>query len=136
MVCTLQHFYPSRSDVNVSLYLMHLSKFKRFTSTINEALYAISWAYNITGVVNPCNSELVSFVKEGALRAVGHFVNKKEPITPEILRQIVLVYGNVDAHLKDLRFTCMCLLCFSGFLRFSELANLKRNNVIVLLRSC
>jgi hypothetical protein len=54
-------------------------------------------------------------VKEGALRDVGHFVNKKEPITPEMLRQIVLVYGNVDA---------------SGFLRLSELANLKRNNVI------
>jgi len=72
----------------------------------------------------------VSFVKEGALRAVGHFVNKKETITPEILRQIVLVYGNVDAHLKDLRIACMCLLCFSCFLRFSELANLKRNNII------
>jgi hypothetical protein len=54
---------------------------------------------------------VLSFVKEGALRAVGHFVDKKEPITPEILRQIVLVYGNVDAHLKDLRFACMCLLC-------------------------
>jgi hypothetical protein len=60
----------------------------------------------------------VSFLKEGVLRVVGHFVNKKEPITPEILRQIVLVYGNVDAHLKDLRIACMCLLCFSGFLRF------------------
>jgi hypothetical protein len=76
------------SDVNVSLYLMHLSKFKKSTSTINEAFYAISWAHNIAGVVNPCNSELVSFVKEGALRVVGRFVNKKEPITPEILRQI------------------------------------------------
>jgi hypothetical protein len=62
------------SDVNVSLYIMHLSKFKKSTSTINEAFYAISWAHNIAGVVNPCNSELVSFVKEGALRVVGRFV--------------------------------------------------------------
>ena len=76
------------SDVTVSLCLMHLSKFKKSTSTINEAFYAISWAHNIAGVVYPCNSELLSFVKEGALRAIGHFVNKKEPITPEILRQI------------------------------------------------
>jgi hypothetical protein len=60
----------------------------------------------------------VSVLKEGVLRAVGHFVNKKEPVTPEILRQIVLVYGNVNAHLKDLRIACMCLLCFSGFSRF------------------
>jgi hypothetical protein len=112
------------SGVNVSLYLMHLSKFKKSTSTINEARYAISWAHNIPGVVNACNSELLS------LRAVGHFVNKKKPITPEMLRQIVLVYGNVDDHLKELRFACMCLLCFSGFLCLSELANLKRNNVI------
>jgi hypothetical protein len=30
----------------------------------------------------------VSFLKEGVLRVVGHFVNKKEPITPEMLKQI------------------------------------------------
>jgi hypothetical protein len=48
------------SDVNVSLYLMHLSKFKKSTSTINEAFNAISWAHNIAGVVNACNSELLS----------------------------------------------------------------------------
>ena len=47
------------SDVNVSLYLMHLSKFKKSSSTINEAFYAISWAHNIAGVVDPCNSTWV-----------------------------------------------------------------------------
>ena len=40
------------SDVNVSLYLMHLSKFKKSTSTINEAFYAISWAHNIASLVS------------------------------------------------------------------------------------
>ena len=68
-------------------------------------------------------------MREGALRLIGHSLSKKEPITPDILKHIVLLYGKDNANLKDLRVACMCLFSFSGFLHFSELANLKRNNI-------
>ncbi|XP_071140495.1 integrase/recombinase xerD homolog [Mytilus edulis] len=121
--------YLPGSDTHVSLYLIDLTETAKSHSKINEMFYAISWAHRLAGLPDPCKSDLVLSVKEGALRLIGHTVNKKEPITPEILKHIVLLYGNEKSSLKDLRIACMCLLCFSGFLRFSELSNLKRNNI-------
>jgi hypothetical protein len=36
-----------------------------------------------------------------------HVIVKKEPITPDILQTIVLLYGNENGNLKDLRIDCM-----------------------------
>jgi hypothetical protein len=56
-------------------------------------------------------------------------ITKKEPITPDILKKIVCTYGNKHCNLKDLRIASMCLICYSGFLRFSELVNLRRSDI-------
>jgi len=62
----------------------------------------------------------------GAHRIIGHTtVNKKEPITPEILNKIVLAFGQSHSNLSDIRVCCMCLVSYAGFLSFSELANLR-----------
>jgi len=50
---------------------------------------------------------------------------KKDPFTPEMIKFIVNFYGSVNANLYELRFLIICLLCFSGFLRISELLNTK-----------
>lgn len=118
------------SDIHVSLYLIENAEYAHSDSKINNIFYAISWAHKLAGLPDPCKSNLVISVREGALRLIGHSLSKKEPITPDILKHIVLLYGKDNANLKDLRVACMCLLSFSGFLRFSELANLKRNNII------
>ncbi|XP_071175685.1 integrase/recombinase xerD homolog [Mytilus edulis] len=118
------------SVISVASYLVYLTNIGKSTSSINEAVYAISWAHRLAGVENPCKSDLVISVKEGSLRSVGHIVVKKEPITPEILYQIVMLYGNDKSNLKDVRIACMCLISFAGFLRYSELANLTRNNIV------
>ncbi len=113
------------SDYTVSLYLIHISQNAKSASKINEVIYAISWAHKLAGFNNPCTSELVTFVNEGAQRKLGHFITKKDPITPDILRKIVHTYGTLNSNLKDLRTVCMCLLSYAGFLRFSELVNLR-----------
>lgn len=125
------HKLPSfpATEFHVSLYLIHLSDLCKSTSTINEAFYSLSWAHKLAGVLNPCTSEFVLSVKEGVIRTVGHSVHKKEPMTPDILKQIVNNYGKDTSNLKDLRLATMCLICYAGFLRFSELVNLKRSNV-------
>ena len=41
------------------------------------------------------------------------------------------VYGFYNADLKNIRVACMCLLCYAGFLRFAELANLRRHHVFI-----
>ena len=55
---------------------------------------------------------------------------EKEPIAPESLRRLVWLYASEQAaDLKGIRIACMCLLCYAGILRYSELASLKRNNI-------
>lgn len=123
--------YLPGSDYHVALYLIDVTEndSSKSDSKINNIFYAISWAHRLAGLPDPCQTDLVNFVKEGALRKIGHSLNKKEPISPQILKNIVLLYGNDKSNLKDLRLACMCLLAFAGFLRFSELANLKRSNI-------
>jgi hypothetical protein len=43
------------------------------------------------------------------IRTIGHTIHKKEPITPEILKQIATKYGTTSSNLKDLRLVTMCL---------------------------
>lgn len=117
-------------DVTVSIYLIHLINAGKSASTINEAFYAISWAHKLAGLSDPCKSDLVKTIREGCIRSVGRCVVKKEPITPEILRQLVSMYGKNTDNLKNIRIVCMCLLCYAGFLRFAELANLKRHHIM------
>ncbi|XP_065943706.1 uncharacterized protein [Magallana gigas] len=123
----VQHF-PA-SDFNVSIYLINLSKQFNSVAKVNEAFYAISWAHEISGTQNPCHSSLVVSVLEGARRLSAKPVTKKEPITSEILQQIVNRYGTGSSSLPDIRISCMCLLSYAAFLRFSELVNLKRSDI-------
>ena len=43
--------------------------------------------------------------------------------------RLVWLYDSEQTDLKGIRIACMRLLCYAGFLRYSELANLKRNNI-------
>ena len=64
---------------------------------------------------------------EGAKRILAHKVAKKEPITPQIFKSLVDRFALADASLCDIR--TICMLGFTGFLRYSELANLKEADV-------
>lgn len=114
------------SKMSVSLYLAHITQSAKSGSKLNEVTFAISWAHRLAGLPDPCKSDLVNLVNEGAQRKIGHLVKKKEPITRDMLKQMVDTFKN---GLKDIRITCMCLLCYSGFLRFSELVNLRRIDI-------
>ena len=126
------HSFPSlpASQFSIALYLIHLSESSKSTSKIDEAMYAISWAHTLSGFSDPCKSNLVRSVREGAHRKIGHIVKKKEPITPDILQKMVSTYGSNNCNLKDLRIATMCLVSYAGLLRFAELANIKRSNVV------
>jgi hypothetical protein len=57
-------------------------------------------------------------------------VNKKEPITVDILEKIVDLYGTNLQNVSDLRICILCLMAFSGFFRYSELAEIRLRNLI------
>jgi hypothetical protein len=58
--------------------------------------------------------DLVITVKEGAHRSIGHLTVEKQPITSEILNNLVCVYADEHANLKHIRIACMCLLSYAG----------------------
>ena len=67
----------------------------------------------------------------GAKRILAHRTQKKEPITPAILEQLVSKFAGKEAPLSDIRIVTVCLIGFAGFLRFNEIANLKEGYVQV-----
>ena len=98
-------------------------------SKINTAVYSISWAHIISGYNNPCKSSLVRQVKEGILRQISKPIIPKEPITPDHLKRLVNEFGS-GQNLLDLRCVTMCLIGYVGFLRFNEIVNIKRNEIV------
>ncbi|XP_071171010.1 uncharacterized protein [Mytilus edulis] len=110
------------SDYHVSLYIVYLMQNECSASKIDEVIYSVGFAHKIAGFVNPCSSDLVVQVAEGAKRQLSRPSNKKEPITAEILSKLVEKFG-VSNNLYDIRIVTMCLIGFAGFMRFSELVD-------------
>lgn len=119
------------SESDVSVYLVSIIQKNNSFATVDEAFYAIRWAHELAGYDsnNPCSSFFVKSVREAAHMILGHSVSKKEPITAEILKQLVNIYGCDNANLYQLRSMLMCLLAYAGFLRFSELVNIRRSDI-------
>ena len=120
------------TDFYLSLYFIHLSKNHSSAAKVDEANYAISWAHKLSGFPDPCKSTLCISVNECPHRIVGHAtINKKEPITSDMLNKIVIIYGHEYSRLSDIRICCMCLISYAGFLRFSELVHLRRSDIVI-----
>ena len=64
------------------------------------------------------------------MRQLGHGNNKKEPVSSEIVTKIVLKYANVNSTLMDLRLASLCILGYTGFLRFDELSAIRFCDVL------
>ena len=117
------------ANQHVAIYLSYLMDFHPSVSKVNMAVYSISWAHEIAGFSDPCKSTLVKQIRQGVIRQVSKPVVSKEPLSPDDLKLIVQVYG-CGQNLLDLRFVTMCLMGYAGFLRFDELVNIRRNDIL------
>ena len=73
----------------------------------------------------------VKQVLAGAKRILARARKKKETISAGILQKLVSKYGGKDAGPSDIHTLTICLLSFAGFLRYSEIANLKEADVSI-----
>ena len=55
--------------------------------------------------------------------------NKKSPITPRHLLSMYNLFKGENSNLRDLRTLTICILAYAGFLRFSEVSALKRDDI-------
>lgn len=112
------------TPASVCLYLSSLVMQCVSTSVLDASFYSIKHFHDISLRPNPCNDKLVTLCLEGSKRTLAKPVNKKKPITVDMLHKIVDRFGKSDANLSDLRVCTLCLLGFSGFFRFSELSSI------------
>ncbi|XP_071131746.1 uncharacterized protein [Mytilus edulis] len=117
-------FILPAKPIHVAIYLACLVQQNRTPSPINQAFYSIRWAHKIISVISPTDSDLVKNILEGAKRRLSVPIKKKEPITPDMLSQMFdRLY--CENNLYNQRTISACLLSYSGFLRVSELLNLR-----------
>ena len=115
---------------HVALYLSSLVQSANTPSLVINAYYSIKWFHELFDFSSVTNSKLVSNVLEAARRKLSKPVNKKEPVTVELLSKVFSsLYREGD--LKSQRTICAFLLAYSGFLRSAELLNLRRSDFVI-----
>ena len=94
------------------------------------AALGIRYGHILAGFDNPLDTLFLKATLEGAKRTVGKspISRQKEPITTDMMRAVVDTYG-WSPNLIQMRFIITCLVGFSGFLRISELLEIKVQNL-------
>ena len=114
------------------LALCILSMIQMGTSfpTLTQMCYGVRWAHKLTGYKDPLKTQLVRAIYDSAKRILSKPQPKKNQLHHIILKKLARKFGHNSATLSDLRLLSICTLGFAGFLRYSELANIRRNDII------
>lgn len=124
----VNQIYPAL-DFHVALFLTSLIQNETSVSVIEGVFYSIKWAHDISGVTNPCDSKIVHSLLESARNICGGPVQKKKPLTSDIIFKMFNTYPPASISLYHLRSLVFIVLGFAGFLRVSELIHLKCSDI-------
>lgn len=113
-------------SIYIALFISQLIQDNVSCNIIDEVHYGVRWVHEVSGHKNPCSSPIVINILEAAKKLLSVPLKKKEPVTPEIMLSLFRRFGSPDATLSDLRVLTLCVLGYTGFLRFGELAALRR----------
>ena len=121
--------FPAREQ-HIALYLQSIANRLESKSAAEEAVNAINWAHSLAGLESPANSPFVQAVLQGIRRVCCKPIQKKKPITADMLADMV---ENLNAHptLANMRITTLSLLAFAGFLRFDEVIHIRTCDITV-----
>ena len=101
--------------LHIALYLSFLVQCSNTSAPILEAVSALSWVNQVAIVEDTTTHPLVQQILAGAKRKLAHKAVKKEPITPEILANLIERFGQPQASLSDVRTLTMCLVGYAVF---------------------
>jgi hypothetical protein len=114
------------SAVYICLFIVSLIQGGVSCSIIDEVRYGIKWFHDVSGFGDPCKDSMVTSLLEAAKRILSQPVRKKEPFTPDMIHTLFTKFGHPLATLADLRVLVISVLSYVGFLRSSEVLNLRR----------
>ena len=120
--------FPVSGDV-FGLFLTDVSRRVNTLSTFYAHVYGVKYAHDICGYDNPALHPFPKLIIEGAKRKLSKPSESKNAISPAIMNEICRSFGKINTSIKDLRFATMALLAYAGFLRFSELSHIRRENL-------
>jgi hypothetical protein len=83
----------------------------------------------MAGLHNPCKSDLLRNIVESAKIMLSRSIKKTEPASPDLMKMFFQRFDTCYSTLKDLRLLGVCYLCYTGFLRYDELSNIRSNNL-------
>lgn len=116
------------NSLYISLFFVSLIQNGSSCAILNEIHYGLKWFHELGGYTDPCRCPLVENVLEAGKRILSMRVKKKEPITPDNMCALFDKHASASANLSDLRVLTICVLGYTGFLRFDELASLRRSD--------
>ena len=90
---------------------------------VKEAIYAADWVQKVAGLQTISSCLIIDQIQSGSHRILGKPTIKKDPVTLDILRHLVLKLSSTPS-LKEVRSVSLCLTAYAGFLRFDELSSI------------
>ncbi len=115
----------------VALFLFSRAKESKSVSSVQLASVALRWLHTFTpdNIPNPLDSPFCRNIIESAKRTYSKPIQKKKPVSAELIKKLIDKFGRSDNNLKDLRIAAMCSLGFAGFFRFNELRNIQADHI-------
>ena len=111
--------FPS-NPFQVAVFLQCLLGEAYSPSPVLNAVYSIDWALQLAGLSKISSHPLVASTVSASQRILGRPKVKKDPITPEMLKEFVKSKIKDKSPLSDLRSVALCLIGYDGFFCFSE----------------
>lgn len=97
---------------------------------MNNAIDAIKWSYECAGFTDQTKNSCLTSLQEAAKRKASRAVNKKEPISKDVLIELCDTYID-ESDLLMVKNMTIIFFCFAGFLIFNEVSSLKFKDVHV-----
>ena len=122
--------YPEISEfpaqpAHVALYLQLLLETSEAKTAVDDAVNVLAWAHELGELPSPTSHPTVTTLQESAHHIKGRPKVKKEPATPQLLQKLASTLAQESASLLDIQTVTMCLLAFSGFFCFNEIAQIR-----------
>ena len=118
-------------EIYVILYMLSLFQINKSYPVIRMSHYAIKYFNEYFTGRRELVSHSITKVLEGIKRLSGYTENPKSPLSSSDLKRAFQYLGGVEMNLTNSRLMMILVLSFMGFLRFSELSNLKRSDFIL-----
>lgn len=129
-LATISVTASSVQPIHVALYVTSLLDKGSSFSVASSAVYAIKWVFDLKSLPDPTDNSFVKNILESAKRNATKPVNKKDPVSTDMLISLCKMYQH-SCDLLTVRNLCMILLGYAGFLRFNEINCLKCNDVSI-----